>query len=313
MEVRMMSVKLAIALLISVCLVKIMMEWFQIIIDGPYPPTVVSIKKLLIKTVLVIASVLISLLVGYIQPTFNKHMNGHESTCEEKRKEICVTDKMQSISLDSLNKAEEVSTYADIELDGTESQEKSDGISVMAAPDLLGMYEQAAINICMQRGYKYKLEFYLGGDGTVVSQHPTAVNSMGIGDDIALNVGVPENEFSDKLLVLINKRRRILGLGELFFSDQLNMACTILAQENVDSGESAGSDDSQWLSVISEKNISLRDGSYMSICNISSLSDVNERIWQNKDREGSRLLTQSFSKIGMAYTDNNTLIIIVGD
>lgn len=304
---------MAIVMITLLCLINIMVDWLILVMDSKKLTKRSKMLLLLLTSISTIAGLSIMMLVGYVQPVFNDSMGYHEVGIERIRDRDFIAEKMQSGQADSLDKARESRKFDGTELDGTELPEMTDKLSVIATPDLLGMYEQAAINFCVQRGYTCELEYYLGCDGTVISQFPTAVNSMEIGDDIMLNIGVPENEFSDKLLALINKRRRILGVEELCFSDQLNTACTILAQENVGSRESACLDDSHWLLVISENNISLREGTFMTISSISSLSDANERIWQNKDGEGSSLLIPSFSKIGMAYTDNNTLIIIVGD
>jgi len=40
---------------------------------------------------------------------------------------------------------------------------------LLVAPNLIGMDEMTAINTCIQSGYTYSIEYYLGGNGTVIS------------------------------------------------------------------------------------------------------------------------------------------------
>ena len=102
-------------------------------------------------------------------------------------------------------------------------------------PNLFGMDELTAIDTCTQNGYKYSIEYYLGGNGTVISQSPAPSESIEAGANISINIGISQSDFSNRLLGLINEKRRAAGLGDLSFSEQLNTACSILAQENVNS------------------------------------------------------------------------------
>lgn len=183
----------------------------------------------------------------------------------------------------------------------------------ITAPDLTGMDETTAINICNQNGYKYSIEYYLGGNATVISQSPTSSESIESGGKITINIGVSQSDFSSRLLSKINEKRRASGLGDLNFSEQLNTACNILAQENVNSVDCTRPDGSHWSSVLWENGIWLNDGIFTTRNNITSLSDANGRIKYagNSYGEGN-LLTPSFTLIGMAYSSNNMLVIIIG-
>lgn len=144
----------------------------------------------------------------------------------------------------------------------------------ITAPDLTGMDEATAISTCSQNGYKYNIEYYLGGNGNVISQSPTSSESIEVGGNISINIGISQSDFSNRLLGLINEKRRSAGLGDLSFSEQLNTACNILAQENVNSVDCIRPDGSHWSSVLWENGIWLSDGTFTTRNNITSLSSV---------------------------------------
>lgn len=183
----------------------------------------------------------------------------------------------------------------------------------ITAPDLIGMDEATATNTCTQNGYKYSIEYFLGGNATVISQSPTSSEGIEPGGNITINIGISQSDFSNRLLALINEKRRASGLGDLSFSEQLNTACNILAQENVNSVDCTRPDGSHWSSVLWENGIWLNDGIFTTRNNITSLSDANGRIKYagNSYGEGN-LLTPEFTLIGMAYSSNNMLVIIIG-
>ncbi len=181
------------------------------------------------------------------------------------------------------------------------------------APDLIGKDETTAISICTQNGYTYNIEYYLGGNATVISQSPNSSESIEPGGNITINIGIPQNDFSNKLLALINGKRRAAGLNDLSFSEQLNTACNILAQENVNSVDCTRPDGNHWSSVLWENDIWLNEGIFTTRNNITSLSDANGRIKYSGNSYGEgNLLTPSFTVIGMAYSTNNMLVIIIG-
>ena len=180
-------------------------------------------------------------------------------------------------------------------------------------PALIGMDEQTAITVCIQSGYTYNIEYYLRGNGTVISQSPTSSETITPGGNITINIGLPENEFSGKLLTLINQKRETLGLAGLSLSDQLCNACDILAKENVNSIDCVRPDGSHWSSVLVENGIWLSDGVYTTRNNITSLSDANLRIKYEGNSYGEgNLLTPSYTLIGIAYSPNNMIVMIIG-
>lgn len=180
-------------------------------------------------------------------------------------------------------------------------------------PNLFGMDELTAIDTCTQNGYKYSIEYYLGGNGTVISQSPAPSESIEAGANISINIGISQSDFTNRLLGLINEKRRAAGLGDLSFSEQLNTACSILAQENVNSVDCTRPDGSHWSSIIYDNSIPLYDGIYTTRNNITSLSNANSRIKYAGNSYGDgNLLTPSYNVIGMAYSSNNMLVIIVG-
>ena len=185
--------------------------------------------------------------------------------------------------------------------------------TLITAPNLIGMDEATAISTCMQNGYTYSVEYYLGGNGTVISQSPTSSESIESGGNVSINIGIAQSDFSNKLLALINEKRRNSGLGDLSFSEQLNAACNILAQENVNSIDCIRPDGSHWSSVLWENGIWMNDGVFTTRNNITSLSDANGQIKYagNSYGEGN-LLTPSYTLIGMAYSANNMLVMIIG-
>ncbi len=201
----------------------------------------------------------------------------------------------------------------DVEGEGIEDIDIDTPTTPITAPNLIGMDEATAINICTQNGYKYSIEYYLGGNATVISQSPTSSEGIEPGGNITINIGISQSDFSNRLLALINEKRRASGLGDLSFSEQLNIACNILAQENVNSVDCTRPDGSHWSSVLWENGIWLNDGIFTTRNNITSLSDANGRIKYagNSYGEGN-LLTPSFTMIGMAYSSNNMLVIIIG-
>lgn len=213
---------------------------------------------------------------------------------------------------DSLeNNSEE--TDNDIENEEIEDTDIDTPTTAITAPDLTGMDEATAISICSQNGYKYNIEYYLGGNGNVISQSPTSSESIEAGGKISINIGISQSDFSNKLLGLINEKRRTAGLGDLNFSEQLNTACNILAQENVNSVDCIRPDGSHWSSVLWENGIWLSDGTFTTRNNITSLSNTNERIKYVGNSFGDgNLLTASYTMIGMAYSSNNMLVIIIG-
>lgn len=197
----------------------------------------------------------------------------------------------------------------------TEAIEDTDiQTTLITAPDLIGMDEATAISTCTQNGYKCSVEYYLGGNGIVISQSPMSSESIESGGNVSINVGITQSDFSNKLLILINEKRRNSGLGDLSFSEELNTACNILAQENVNSIDCTRPDGSHWSSVLLENGIWMNDGVFTTRNNITSLSDANARIKYagNSYGEGN-LLTPSYTSIGMAYSANNMLVMIIGN
>lgn len=185
--------------------------------------------------------------------------------------------------------------------------------SSITTPDLTGMDEATAISTCIQNGFKYSIEYYLGGNGTVVSQSPTSSESIESGESITINIGISESDFSNKLLALINEKRSSLGLGQLSFSDELNYACSILAQENVNSRDMIRPNGTGWSTVLNEISYPLRYGLFTTRNDITSLTDANGKIkYKGNSYADENLLTPDFNIIGMAYSSNNMLVIIVG-
>lgn len=209
------------------------------------------------------------------------------------------------------NNSEETDNSSEIE--EVEDTDIDTPTTLITAPNLIGMDEVTATNTCTQSGYKYSIEYYLGGNGTVISQTPTSSESIEFGGNISINIGISQSDFSNKLLGLINEKRRALGLGDLSFSEQLNTACNILAQENVNSVDCIRPDGGHWSSVLLENGIWLNDGTFTTRSNITSLSDTNGRIKYAGNSYGDgNLLTESYTMIGMAYSSDNMLVIIVG-
>lgn len=211
------------------------------------------------------------------------------------------------------NSDEESDNGKNKKVEETENTDSDVSSVQIMAPNLIGMDETTAINTCNQNGYKYSVEYYLGGNATVISQSPTSSESIESGGIITINIGISQSDFSNRLLSLINEKRRASDLCDLNFSEQLNIACNILAQENVNSIDCTRPDGSHWSSVLWDNGIWLSDGIFTTRNNITSLSDANGRIKYagNSYGEGN-LLTPSFTMIGMAYSSNNMLVIIIG-
>lgn len=178
------------------------------------------------------------------------------------------------------------------------------------SPDLLGMDEATAINTCIQNGYKYDVEYYLGGNGTVISQSPSNDEIIEPGDSISINIGIPQDDFTNKLLALINNRRDSLGLNQLMLNGIYTQGTQILARENVtsDYDDCTRPDGTLWSSVYPDNlNVAIT-GYFTTRNNISSLSNANNRIPYTDDC----LLNPEFCYIGIAYSDSNMLVIVVG-
>lgn len=177
-------------------------------------------------------------------------------------------------------------------------------------PDLLGMDESTAINTCIQNGYKYDVEYYLGGSGTVISQSPSKNENIKPGDSISINIGISQDDFTNKLLALINNKRNSLGLNQLILNDIYTQGTQILASENVTSNyeDCTRPDGRHWGSVYTDDlNVAIT-GHFTTRNNISSLSYANNRIRYTDDC----LLNPEFCYIGIAYSDSNMLVIVVG-
>lgn len=230
----------------------------------------------------------------------NKEQSSEKSTY---RDEDSYIDDTSENNLEEIDNDSEVKKIKDTDTSTTS----------LTAPDLTGMDETTAISTCTQNGYKYSIEYYLGGNATVISQSPTSSESIEPGGNITINIGISQSDFSNRLLAIINEKRRASGLGDLSFSEQLNTACNILAQENVNSVDCTRPDGSHWSSVLEENGIWLSDGTFTTRNNITSLSDTNGRIKYAGNSYGDgNLLTESYTMIGMAYSSNNMLVIIIG-
>lgn len=226
--------------------------------------------------------------------------------------EICLDDVMDIVDLEERSSDAKDTISKDDTLDNSEEHIDIPIVPVLP-PDLTGLDEETAISMCKQNGYTYSIEYYLGGNGTVISQSPTASENIDSGGNISISIGVSQSEFSNKLLGLINQKRSSLGLEQLVFSEQLNYACNILAQENVNSVDCIRPDGSHWSSVIWENGIALNDGTFTTRNNITSLTNANSRIKYAGNSYGDgNLLTPSYNIIGMAYSSNNMLVIIIG-
>ena len=77
-----------------------------------------------------------------------------------------------------------------------------------------------------------------------------------------MGIGVSKGAFSDKLLDVINEKKRFAGLGELSFSDQLNSASTTHVLENVLVREPTRPNGRRCSSILSENNVTLKDGMF---------------------------------------------------
>lgn len=232
--------------------------------------------------------------------------------------DINVTNQSDLNNMNSGSKPSEDSLEHDLEdtdnsKENEEIEDEDIQTTLIMAPDLIGMDEATAISTCTQNGYTYSVEYYLGGNGTVISQSPMSSESIEPGGNVSINIGITQSDFSNKLLALINEKRRNSGLGDLSFSEQLNAACNILAQENVNSIDCTRPDGSHWSSVLWENGIWMNDGVFTTRNNITSLSDANGRIKYAGNSYGAgNLLTPSYTLIGMAYSANNMLVMIIG-
>jgi hypothetical protein len=180
-------------------------------------------------------------------------------------------------------------------------------------PDLIGMDETGAVNKCAEEGYSYTIAYYLGGNNTVIAQE-TIPDGNNEKQTIRMSVGLSESEFSAHLLEIINSKRNAQGLENLRFSEELNYACNILAEENVNSVSNIRPNGEHWSSVIFENGIGLMDGTFTTRSNISSLEEAGKRLkYQPNSYGDGNLLTPEYNLIGMAYSSDKTLVIIVGN
>lgn len=180
-------------------------------------------------------------------------------------------------------------------------------------PNLVGLDLNSAISSCIAGGYTYTIEYYLGGNGTIISQLPDSATSVDSGCNIQLNVGISAAEFSDKLLEQINIKRSAVGAAPLSRSSSLDYACQILAAEDVDSVSCIRPDGSHWSSVISENDIYLSDGIFTTRNSAYSLSDTASKLKYSSNSYGDgHLLTPEYNIIGIAFSSNNMVVIIAG-
>ena len=180
-------------------------------------------------------------------------------------------------------------------------------------PNLVGLDLSSAAGICVSEGYTYTVEYYLHGNGTIISQSPDSSTPPDLGSNIQLNVGISETEFSERLLEQINIRRSAAGAAALVRSSSLDYACQILAAENVDSVSCTRPNGLHWSSVIDENGIQLTDGIFTTRNYASSLSDIASRLkYSGNEYGGGHLLTPEYTTIGIAFSANNMVVIIVG-
>lgn len=179
-------------------------------------------------------------------------------------------------------------------------------------PNFIGKTEQEVAQICVENNCVYEVEYVLRGNNTVVSQEPKAGTLVDKGSKITVNIGISESDFSNRLLGLINQKRSLQGMGQLSFSEELNNACSILAKENANSTDCVRQDGRHWATVLSENFIGYYNALFTSRNNITTLSNANGRLKYAGNSYGDgNLLTPEYTKIGMAYTDDNALLIIV--
>lgn len=180
-------------------------------------------------------------------------------------------------------------------------------------PNLVDLDLGSAASICASEGYTYTVEYYLRGSGTVISQTPDSSTPAAPGSNIQINVGISESEFSDRLLEQINIRRSAVGAAALVRSSALDYACQILATENVNSVSNMRPNGLHWSSVIDENGIPLTDGTFTTRNYASSLSDIASRLkYSGNEYGGGHLLTPEYTTIGIAFSANNMVVIIVG-
>lgn len=271
-----------------------------------------SIKDFFIVLLVVILSIFLSLPINYkgiVQEKFNKLVdmasNYVNTLLHHNSKDISEPTATPTIT------AKPTTTPSNTPLTKKSSPTPTP-TQIPSFSSLIGMKETDAINICVQNDYKYSVEYYLGGDGTVISQSPKTNKKIKKQENIIIQIGISKNKFSKKLLKLINKKRTAKGLKKLKFSKKLNAACKILAKENVNSTNGTRPNGSRWSTVIDEKKIYLRKATFTTRDNITSLSDASKKLKYTGNNYGSEnLLTPSYNIIGMAYSSKNMLVIIV--
>ena len=168
-------------------------------------------------------------------------------------------------------------------------------------PNLVGLSQSEAENVCRQNGFTPVIEEVLGGNGTAVSQTPAAGEVVEEQGNITIQIGLSESDFTQKLVAQINSRRSAMGLGALTLSNSWTRCAQILANAGYDS-----SSYSDWSWAIAQAGIS---GYTHAWCGtrprVTTVTDAANRLSYRDEALGHG----GHRYVGVAYSGKTVVVI----
>lgn len=217
-------------------------------------------------------------------------------------KEISMEVPEGTIISQSLNSGENVDKYTEITL--------KVAISGYEVPNLIGKTLEEAIAICDSEGYSYSMDYMRGGNGTVSTQTPASGKLIEKKVSITFYVGISNQEFTNKILELINEKRRNEGMGALSLDANLTKFAEVGAAENVSSDYATGAIRPNGERIFDMVRAAGIGGglTYTTRKRATYLNDTNSRLKYETDMG---LLDSRFSRIGVAYSDTNMIVMFI--
>lgn len=179
-------------------------------------------------------------------------------------------------------------------------------------PDVLGKEEKEISVLLLKNNYQYNIIYMRNGEGKIVGQEPVVGMKITVEDIVTITVALSDQDFEQKILDQINSKREALDMEPLVFSDKLNQACAILAGENVNSVDLVRPDGREWGTVVSEVSYQGIGLIFNSRDGITTLEDADNKIKYWGDENSPGVLQPEFSKIGMAFSEDGTLLYMAG-
>lgn len=168
-------------------------------------------------------------------------------------------------------------------------------------PDFTGMLQEEIMDLCREKGLICQFTEVLSGNGTAKQQTPGAGTFAEPGDNVSIEIGISEEEFSRKVVEMINTKRQAQGLQSVTLSGSWSDYAKTLADTGRKSADSLNGYDFSWVIGGSYRYVfwATRD-------NVKTVSQAESKLPFTE----SACLNSDVDTIGIAYYGSRIVLLI---